>query len=367
MYLQNLEALWFFLLLPVVASLCWLAYWRRWQLRQYWGDEHLIARRSSSLASRPYILSCGALIAGIACVILALCRPTSDNGRAEFVRGTTDLIVMVDVSRSMAAVDYDGKIPRDSSFRNGTRLDMARYLIMKKIVPALGANRLGIVTYAGEAFPLAFLTQDVPAVDWVHRRAMTISSAPGNGSALVKAFLLSFQLFDLDSDPSHKKIIVLFSDGGNDDGLDALTAITQELKKRGIELVVIGLGKDTPSAIPISQLSPIDRQQSNGQEFYELKGEVVTTQLDDNVLRLLANRTGGRYVRVRKAADFSFDLFWQRLEMAYQVGKEELFVYPLLAGLCLLTLGWFLTWKFSAGTTSGATSLRARGSRKGGP
>lgn len=348
MYWQNPEMLWLLFLVPLAVGLCLFAYWRRRQLRRAWGDERLIARSSSPLSFRAYLFRAGLIGAGVLLLVLSLARPVVQDGHAELPQGTTDLIVMVDVSRSMAALDYKGRLPKDSPFGDGTRLDMARYLIMDKVVPELGANRLGIVTYAGEAFPLAFLTRDVPAVDWVHRRAMLVNSAPGNGSALAKAFLLSFQLFDLDSDSGHKKIIVLFSDGGNDDGLDTLNAVTAELTKRGITLIVVGLGRNTPSAIPVNQLSYADRQRYSGREFYELNGEVVTTQLDENALRLIANRAGGRYVRVVKAEDFSFSLFAQRLEMVHVAGKEELFIYPLALGMLCLILGWFSTSQFAS-------------------
>ncbi|MBY0359502.1 MAG: VWA domain-containing protein [Candidatus Obscuribacterales bacterium] len=348
MYWQNPEMLWLLILVPIAAVLCLAAYRRRRQLRRSWGDERLISPHSSRLSFGAYLLRASLVAGGVLFLVLALARPTVQDGRTELPQGTTDVIVMVDVSRSMASLDYKNRIPSDSPFADGTRLDMARYLIMDKVVPELGANRLGIVTYAGEAFPLAFLTRDVPAVDWVHRRAMLINSAPGNGSALVKAFLLSFQLFDLDSDPAHKKIIVLFSDGGNDDGLETLNAVTRELSSRGITLIVVGLGRNSPSAIPVKQLSHADRQRFYGREFYELNGEVVTTQLDENALRLLANRSGGRYVRVSDAGDFSFSLFAQRLEMIRVAGREELFIYPLALGMLLLILGWFSTSEFAS-------------------
>ena len=344
MYFHNPEAFWLLaIVLPLGTLFTLLTYWRRRQLRQAWGDDNLLGKQSSPLNIWLYAARTALVCAGLTAVVVALARPAEEKGRSEFPQGTTDLVVLTDVSRSMAALDYKGKIPADSPFKNGTRLDMARYLMMKEVIPALGANRFGIVTYAGDAFPLAFLTMDVPAVDWVSRRAMTINSAPGNGSAMVKAFYMAMALFELDSDKDHRKIIVLFSDGGNDDGLDELSAVCKELNKRGIELVVVGVGRPVPSAIPIAELPPSDRQQFYNKEFYELNGEVVTTQLDENALRILANRSGGRYVRVNNAGDFSFDNLAQRLELKYRPGRKELFFYPLLLGLVLLTAGWFCT------------------------
>ena len=60
----------------------------------------------------------------------------------EYPIGTIDVVAVVDVSRSMAIPDYEGKIPGDE-FKNGTRLDMARYLIAHNIMPARAITSLG--------------------------------------------------------------------------------------------------------------------------------------------------------------------------------------------------------------------------------
>ena len=71
-------------------------------------------------------------------------------------------------------------------------------------------------------------------------------------------------------------------------------------------------------------------------------GEVATTALEENVLRLLANRVGGKYLRVTDASDFSFESLTQRLETTYKPGTQQLFTYPLLLALVLLATAWFL-------------------------
>lgn len=347
---MNIQALWLVLVVPPAVALFVLgAYARRQLYRQRYGDEHLIAERSATPNRKSAVIRACVLGLSAVLVVLATARPTIENGRAEFPEGTTDVVVLVDVSRSMAALDYKGKIPQ-GPFDHGTRLDMARHLLYNDVIPSLGANRLGIVSYAGSAFPLAFLTGDVSAVDWVMKRSLVISSAPGDGSALVQAFQMAFQIYDLDSKPGNRKVAVLFSDGGNDDGLDQLNAVIQALKERNIELIVVGLGKQTKSPIPIRELSPQDRARYEGEEFYTVDGETATSALDENVMRLFANRTGGKYIRVTEASDFSFDSLAQRLDMKYRKGKEEVFVYPLAAGFVLLFFGWFMTGEVAQAT-----------------
>ncbi len=339
----NPLVLWLLVVIPpVVALSAYLAFVRKNLLRGSYGQEHLIKEASRKPSRKLAVGRAVTLFVGVALLVVALAQPSIENGKAEFPEGTTDVVVLVDVSRSMAALDYKGKMP-SGPFDHGTRLDMARQILYNEVVPSLGANRLGIVTYAGQAFPLAFLTNDVSAVDWVMKRSLVISSAPGDGSALVQAFSMAFQIYDLDSKPGNRKVLILLSDGGNDDGLDALNAIIGQLKERNIELIVVGLGKTTPSPIPVKELSPQDQARSGNTEFYEVDGQTATSALDENVLRLFVNRTGGKYVRVVNNGDFSFESLAQRLEMHFRKGKQEVFMYPLSAGVLLVLFGWFLT------------------------
>ena len=153
---------------------------------------------------------------------------------------------------------------------------------------------------------------------------------------------MAFRMFDLDSNDNHRKVIILFSDGGNDDGLDELTAMTALLKERGVDLVVVGLGKTNASPIPIAELSKQDQENFSGLEYYQHNGETATSALDENILRLLANRAGGRYVRINGVSDFSFESLAQRLEMEYRPGQQELFTYPLMLSVLMFVIAWFL-------------------------
>jgi len=340
MHFLNPLVLWLLAVVPPLgAAMVWLAWRRKKQLQAYFGEERLVSRYSKPLARQAYQFKAMWAFLGLAALIVALARPSLERGHTEFPQGTVDVIAIVDVSRSMAAQDYKGQLS-GHYFSGGTRLDMARYLIVQDVVPSLQGNRLGVVSFAGDGFPQAFLTDDMPALGWVLRRALTVSSAPGEGSELVKAFNLAFQLYDLDSDPNHRKVVVLFSDGGNDDGLDALADVVSECKKRDIEVIVAGLGKTTPSAIPVSELAPPDQYAMRGKDWYEVDGEVAMTALDENTLRYFANATGGRYVRVTAPEDFHIGSLISSVEMKHKPGEQEIFYFPLILAAVLLFLSW---------------------------
>ncbi|HEY9867704.1 MAG TPA: VWA domain-containing protein [Candidatus Obscuribacterales bacterium] len=338
MHFLNEVVLWALAVVPPVgAILVWLAWRRKQQLQAFYGEEQLVTRYSKPARKEVYQFKALWVFLALACFVVALARPSFQNGLAEFPSGSVDVIAVVDVSRSMAAQDYKGKLS-GYYWSGGTRLDMARYLIVNEVVPSIKANHIGVVSYSGEAFPQAFLTDDLPALQWALKRALTVSSAPGEGSNLIKAFDLAFTLYDVDSNPGRKKIIVLFSDGGNDDGAEGLGEIAAECRKRDIELVVVGLGKTTPSAIPVSQLSPADQESMRGKEWYEVDGEIVRTALDENTLRYLANASGGRYTRVDDPSDFRLGSLISSVEVKYKKGEQEVFMYPLLLALLFVVL-----------------------------
>lgn len=339
MHFLNPIVLWLLAVVPPLgAALVWWAWRRKQELLSWFGQEKLWSKYSQPLTAGRFQWKGLCVVFALAAAIVALARPSFEHGRVEFPRGTIDVVALVDESRSMAVPDYKGQVS-GYYYGGGTRLDMAKYLLLNDVVASLHGNRLGIVTFSGEAFPQAFITDDMPAMNWVLRRAITIGGAPGEGSALVKSFNLAFQLFDLDSDPDHRKIVVLFSDGGMDDDPSALNVVLAECQKRGIEVIVAGLGKTTNAAIPVKELGPIDQRDLYGKEWYEINGEVVNnTALDENTLRLIANKTGGRYVRVRNSSDFHIGSLVSRTEVTYQKGEQEVFYYPLILALIFLAL-----------------------------
>lgn len=371
MYFNTPEALLLLILVvPLSLVITWLQYAQLTGMRRQWGEAHLAGAHASALSIYTLFWRGILLTLGLSLIVIAIARPGRDKGAVEFPEGTTDIILLVDASRSMAALDYQSQaaaINRGKSVNmkphtpwqstsselsfHGTRLDMARYLINEKIIPLVGANRIGAVTYAGDVMPLAFLTTDVHAFDWTNKRALSIGSAFGEGSCVQKAFQCAFYMFDADSSNDHRRIILLFSDGGLDEkeGLSALQPMLAELKRRKIELFVFGLGSTTPSAIPLKELPWHDRiSHPSSQQFWtDEKQTVVASQLEENNLRLIANSVGGKYVRVRSAADFDFQVVTRRFEMKKRTGRQELFLIPLAAAILLISTGWLCTYRLA--------------------
>lgn len=347
---------------PLVMALTMaLAMRRRRKLKEGYGDQELIERFATGIST--FRLGLKALAAGLAAaaLIMALCRPTASSGENHYPVGSIDVVSVIDVSRSMAVPDYENNhLP--SPYSEGRRLDMAKYLLSSEVMGALNFNRLGIVTFAGEPYPQAFISDDLPALRWFMKSAIRPGSAPGEGSQMAAAFRMAFTLFDLDSKPGHRRVIVLFSDGGNDSSADEMRDMITELKKRGIGVVIVGLGKSTASAIPLRLLSPDDQAGAKpGAQWYEFNGEIVTSKLEENDLLSIKNATGGRYVRIDRASDFSMERMISKMEMKAVPGKNELFPWFLMAGLVFFVLSMIIAQEPKEGDPASAKTRERKG------
>lgn len=350
MNFEHIQALWLIALVPpLVGTFLWLAYRREKSIMSRFGEKVLFERNSEFMPFSRYALKAVCVSLGLMLLIVAIARPVKEHGWTEFPRGKVDVVALIDVSRSMAVPDYEQALSGVEGYSDGRRLDIARHTIMNDIIGSLNYNRLGVVTYAGKAFPLAFITDDMLAMRWALDRAITMGSAPGEGSNMVDAFDLALRMFELDSDENQKKIIVLFSDGGNDADIASLHKIVDELQKRNIELMIVGTGKPIASKIPIKLLSRGDQQRFYDQEFYEYEGQVITSKLEENSLLLLRNRSGARYVRIVSPGDFNIGNLIQGVDVTYQKGKQELFPYFLTASFAMLIVALMITRRSRGG------------------
>lgn len=346
---EHPQALWLMLFVPpLVGTFLWLAWRQDNAMMKRFGETFLFGKYSEFMPKGIFVTKAALITVALAALIAAIAQPVREHGWTEFPHGKIDVISVIDVSRSMAVPDYKEAL-NGTDYADGRRLDIGRHTIMTDIVPSLNYNRLGVVTYAGKAVPLAFLTDDMLALKWTLKDGITMGSAPGEGSNMIEAFDMALRMFELDSSPGHKKIIVLFSDGGNDTEIADLHKIIAELKKRDIELMIVGCGKPIASKIPIELLSKGDQYRFQDMEFYEHEGQVVTSKLEENALMLLRNRTGARYVRMVDPGDFNIGSLISGVEVTYKRGKQELFPYFLIAAFTLMIAGLSISRKARIG------------------
>jgi Ca-activated chloride channel family protein len=275
------HALWLLLIMPLLLGLWRLQTRRKVRFLRLLGDLTLLRQapgRCPALA-RPCLRLVLLLLLFLG-IILALADPRLPYGTPHLRPGALDVVMIIDVSKSMAAEDYHPL----------SRLDKARGIILQ-ILPQLRGNRIGLVTFAGSSFRQAELTEDFTALEFILKHWVRIDSAGVGGSNLGQALETGLALLPEASD--RQRLLLVFSDGG--DRAENLEPVLTKVAQRGARIVAFGVGGLHPARIPRYD----DARKFVG--FLHVDGQTVTTQLNDAPLQQMARVTHGLYRRLGHA------------------------------------------------------------------
>lgn len=254
-----------------ILALVRLALWRR-RARARLCDEALAERLAPQVAGARTGLRTALLGGAIVALAIAILDPRAGERLEPVEQSGVDVMLVVDVSRSMLAEDaVPNRLARAKEFA-------------RDLVEALGSDRVGLVEFAGVPSMRCPLTFN-------HRTFLTQldllspQSTVRGGSLLGDAIRLAAE--SLDAEGSGKAIVVL-SDG-EDMESSPLEAAATAATERGIRLYTVGIGDKSEGArIPV---------RSDGRvEFLMHEGEQVWTRLDPTVLAGVAREGNGAYL-----------------------------------------------------------------------
>ncbi|MDR2735722.1 MAG: VWA domain-containing protein [Puniceicoccales bacterium] len=209
-----------------------------------------------------------------ALICLALARPQIGYKLEQRQAAGADLLLAVDVSKSMLACDI-----------NPNRLERAK-IVIKDMTKKLPGHRLGIIAFAGSAFLQCPLTLDYGAFDQ-SLTALDTDIIQNQGTEVGTAIEVACNVFSKDAS---NKLLVLFSDG--EELEDSAITAAKKAKLSGITIHTVGLGSPDGEFIPI-----IDK--AGNQTFLKNKaGNKIKTKLDEETLTAIAKETGGIYYRM---------------------------------------------------------------------
>lgn len=215
--------------------------------------------------TRHTLLALAALFLG-----LSLANLQMGGQKQKVNRKGTDVIFALDVSRSMLAEDIAP-----------SRLDKAKLLISRSL-STLSGDRVGIVAYAGSAYPALPITTDYVAAKMA-LNAASPDAVPSQGTNLAAALEYAFGYFNPASPAG--RFVVVFSDGEDHETLAGL-----EMPDFPVEILIVGLGTQSGGPIPI-------QKSSRGTTYKKDKnGEVVITKRDERILSSLMEELGANYL-----------------------------------------------------------------------
>ena len=262
------------LLLPAGAALGIRAERRRRAALARFGDPALLDELSAIPDARRRLARHLLRLAALALLVVALARPQLGQHPALIARAGRDVLVLLDLSRSMNVADAAG----------GTRLAAAKR-IADSLAAASPGDRLGLVVFGGSAFLQLPLTDDHDAF----RRFVEAAGTDdvGDPSTDIAAPLAAAAKAFEHEGEAGTRAAVLLSDGESaEDGLDVALG---RLEREGVPVLAIGVGT--------AQGGPVPADSSEAPEPYHRDhiGRVVISHLEEGTLRRAAERTGGAY------------------------------------------------------------------------
>jgi Ca-activated chloride channel family protein len=213
----------------------------------------------------------------VALIIISILGPTYGDSKKEIKSVGKDIMMCVDLSKSMDAFDIQP-----------TRLEKIKFEL-KKIVAAFNSDRLGLVIFSSEAFMQCPLTYDQNALN-LFIETMNTNLVPASGTDFGPPLKMALTKMTDESDEGNQKskVIVLISDG--EDFGEETDEIARQVEDDGIRLFALGVGTEQGSQIAASKGFRTDQ-----------KGNVVVTKLNPASLKDLANKTDGQYFEINES------------------------------------------------------------------
>ncbi len=315
-------------LLLVPALIAWR--WRRPRTQPaavLWGTLAALPR-PGAMASLLLVVRVLPWVA-LALALVALGRPQQGLQQSEIDSRGVDIVLAIDLSRSMQASDMGG----------GTRLDLARS-VAREFVKGRPHDRMGVVAFAGTAFTQCPLTLDHETLDGLI--ASLDFGLTEDGTAIGMGLATAVQRLRESRTPT--KVVVLLTDGENNRGaIDPITA-ADLAHAMGVKVYTVLVGRATVEQVPVDD--PV-----LGRTY-----AMMPVDVDARPLIEIARRTGGRFYRAGDAETLSniyADIdHLERAPIRAVVYREYRDLGPALLGLAAVVLALAslsnATWAFRA-------------------
>ncbi len=269
---ENQQYFYLFLLLPIFFLLFFVArisIERRLKRLGNWGTlQQMLPLRSKA---RPW-LKLVLFSLAFSCMVLAAVNPQLGYKTENATSSGVDVIIALDVSRSMLAEDI-----------KPNRMERAK-LAVSRLIDQLENDRVGLVIFAGSAITQVPVTSDKETAKMILRTINT-GSVQVQGTAIESAINRSISSFSQVKMGS--RIVVIISDGENHQDNPIPAAI--RAKENDIIIHTVGVGTQQGAPIPVYQ-----NNQLNG-FLRDKEGNTVISRFDEGILRQIAQEGGGTF------------------------------------------------------------------------
>jgi Ca-activated chloride channel family protein len=269
------EPIYFYLLaiIPTMIVVFLLVLWWKKRTQRKFSNPQLLEKLAPNSSTFKGVLKLIMLLLGITFLVISLVNPKMGSKLKTVKREGVDVVFALDVSRSMLAEDIAPN-----------RLEKAKQIISKTI-DKLGSDRIGIIIYAGNSYPLLPITTDHAAASMFLQNANP-DMVSSQGTAINEALELAKTYYN--NDDQTNRFLIIISDG--EDHQEETKQVAQNLSNDGVKIYTIGVGTEKGGPIPM---------RLNGDMIGYKKdrnGETVITKRNATVLEEIADIANGQYI-----------------------------------------------------------------------
>ncbi|MBT4413008.1 MAG: VWA domain-containing protein [Polaribacter sp.] len=325
------EPIYFYLLaiIPVMIVVFLLVLWWKKRMQRKFSNPDLLKKLAPNSSTFKSILKLIMLLLGIAFLVISLVNPKMGSKLKTVKREGVDVVFALDVSRSMLAEDIAP-----------TRLEKAKQIIAK-IIDKLGSDRVGIIIYAGNSYPLLPITTDHAAANMFLQNANP-DMVSSQGTAINEALELAKTYYN--NDEQTNRFLVIISDG--EDHQEETKQVALNLANDGVKIYTIGVGTEKGGPIPIRLNGAMIGYKKDN------KGETVITKRMPDVLNGIADASDGEYIDgnvtenpVKQISDIIANAQKSEFETKQFSDYKDQFQWFLAIGILFLLLDGFLLEK----------------------
>jgi Ca-activated chloride channel homolog len=261
-----------------------------------------------------------------ALMIVGLARPQRGQSRTEITANGIDIVLGLDVSGSMQALDFliDGQ--------RVNRIEVVKSVV-SRFIEERPNDRIGLIAFEAAPYLVSPLTLDH---DWLQQNLERVSTAVAGDDGTAIGSAIAAGVNRLRTTAAKSKVMILLTDGMNNTGKISPIAAAEAAKAMGVKIYTIGVGVRGMAPIPV-------RDQAGRTHLIMDKVDV-----DEKTLQTVAAETGGNFYRATDT-DSLQKIYEQinRLETTAQTVQkfehyDELFSWALIPSVGLLGFGLML-------------------------
>jgi Ca-activated chloride channel family protein len=258
-------------------------------------------------------------------MVIGLARPQRLHSSTEVTAHGIDIVLLLDVSGSMQALDFT---------LEGRRLNRIAIVktVVSKFIDERPNDRIGLIAFAASPYLVSPLTLDH---DWLQQNLERVNVGVGDdGTAIGSAIAAGVNR--LRGTPAKSKVVILLTDGVNNSGKISPIAAAEAAHALGVKIYTIGVGVRGKAPIPVRD------------EAGRTRVILATVDVDEKTLQAVAQETGGQFYRATNTDSLQgiYDQINRFETSAQSMQKfehaDELYRWPLYLALGILGPGLLL-------------------------